>query len=156
VPRELIGWPISYKSFSQAKAQQRRPPRGGEKEDSTLGTLGAPEPSSGASKGRRPRTRRHASQSAQLFAGLLGKVAGGGSFYELLPRVAAAAADSNSLVGRVLKEGGRVPFPLPEGGSAKPEDWTGVYPSDELFPLPLPCRPLVPPRGRGRGRARKR
>ena len=156
MPRELIGWPSSYKSPSQPVAQQRRPPRGGAKEDSTLGTLGAPEPSSGASKGRRPRTRRHASQSAQLFAGLLGKVAGGGSFYELLPRVAAAAADSNSLVGRVLKEGGRVPFPLPEGGSAKPEDWTGVYPSDELFPLPLPCRPLVPPRGRGRGRAQKR
>ena len=64
--------------------------------------------------------------------------------------------DSPCALGAILSQSGRVPFPLKEGALVAVPGQSQPYPSDHIFPLPLPDIPPVPPRGRGRIRAFRR
>lgn len=90
------------------------------------------------------------------FRGLLEKITTGSSFCDVYEEAVKAVQLSDTRVGWVLRESGRVPFPLVENGSASPAQHDGSYPPDEVFPLPLPEIPPLPKHGRGRLRGMKR
>lgn len=91
-----------------------------------------------------------------VFAKMLPTVLEGGSLGSVIPAFSSLATSTDTRMGKVLREGGRVPYPVLEGQRAIPKHCTYPYPPDITLPLPLPEIPSLPPRGRGRERAKQR
>ena len=87
------------------------------------------------------------------FAAVSGAIAAGRGFCEVLPDVYMAYCRSPNPTGEILRNGCRVPYPLVDNSYAWPADATTAYPSDHLFPVPMPPVDPLPPRGRKRERA---
>lgn len=121
-----------------------------------LSTLKAGSSRGGALVGRKQNSSsfpwRDPVVSHAAFAPVAGAVAAGGDFTDVVPLAYRAYEGSQTPVGEVLRSGGRVPFPLRENEYAWPLTPETPYPSNHLFPLPLPEVSHV--RGRGRSRAR--
>ena len=125
-----------------------------------LSTLKAGSSRGGALVGRKQNSSiflwRDPVVSHAAFAPVAGAVAAGRDFTDVVPLAYRAYEGSQTPVGEVLRTGGRVPFPLRENEYAWPLTPETPYPSDHLFPLPLPEVSHVPGRGRSRARAQHR
>ena len=100
-----------------------------------------------------PEAKRENWKKSQELLRMIDSVKG---FLGVFPIAMDLIEQSGSRVGHVLRNNGRVPFPVMAGSKAFPKDCISAYPVDNLFPLPIPEPPPLCKKGRGRERSHRR